>query len=56
MYPEVYRRSNSYVKGSNDACPDPFLVARIVEIYTKDNIEDVHLRVAKFYRFENYLH
>ncbi|KAF6017679.1 DNMT1 [Bugula neritina] len=53
MYPEVYRRSNSYVKGSNDACPDPFLVARIVEIYTKDNIEDVHLRVAKFYRPEN---
>ncbi|XP_067952062.1 DNA (cytosine-5)-methyltransferase PliMCI-like [Watersipora subatra] len=52
-YPEVYRRSNNYVKGSNDECPDPFRVARILEIYTKESPEDVHLRVAKFYRPED---
>ena len=52
-YPEVYRRpASNYVKGSNLECPDPFLMARIVEIYKTDESDDesVHLKIAKFYR------
>lgn len=55
MYPEAYRRSNTYVKGSNDQCPDPFLIARVLEIYKKDgHDDDVFMKVGKFYRLVSY--
>ena len=57
-YPEAYRKSK-YVKGSNENCPDPFRVARIVSIYAKDSLDGakdgkaLRLKIAKFYRPEN---
>lgn len=35
MYPEYYRKSSEHVKGSNDTTPDPFLIARILQITSK---------------------
>ena len=57
-YPEAYRK-NKYVKGSNDNCPDPFLVARIIAIYAKDGVngkaeqKSLKLKIGKFYRPED---
>ncbi|KAK0063574.1 DNA (cytosine-5)-methyltransferase 1 [Biomphalaria pfeifferi] len=58
IYPEAYRKSE-YVKGSNDDCPEPLRVARIVEIFVKQDknkqtdVQDVKIKVNKFYRIEN---
>ncbi|GFS20276.1 DNA (cytosine-5)-methyltransferase [Elysia marginata] len=60
LYPEAYRKSE-YVKGSNDKCPEPFRVVRIMEIFVKKtavkqdeiDIKDIKLKLAKFYRTEN---
>ncbi|RUS91723.1 hypothetical protein EGW08_000549 [Elysia chlorotica] len=60
VYPEAYRKGE-YVKGSNDKCPEPFRVVRIVQIFTKKtvakqdgvDVTDIKLRLSKFYRTEN---
>jgi len=57
MYPEVYRRGNDYVKGSNVDIAEPFKIGCILRIeQTKgsygDN-KDLKLTVRKFYRPEN---
>ena len=49
-YPEAYRKTK-HVKGSNDNCPDPFRVARIIAIYFKEG--KLKLKVGKFYRPED---
>ena len=57
-YPEACRKT-AYVKGSNEACPDPLRIARIVAIYSKggslgdQKASPLKLRIAKFYRPEN---
>ncbi|KAI8508772.1 DNA (cytosine-5)-methyltransferase 1 [Branchiostoma belcheri] len=59
LYPEYYRKRGDYVKGSNEECPEPFRIGRILSIYCKRtvsgiiNTHDVRLRVTKFYRPEN---
>jgi DNA (cytosine-5)-methyltransferase 1 len=36
MFPEYYRKGyTKYIKGSNELCPPPYRVARILEIYTE---------------------
>lgn len=57
LYPEYYRKSSDYIKGSNLDAPEPFRIGRIKEIYcTKRSngksadASDVKLRVYKFYR------
>ncbi|XP_062515126.1 DNA (cytosine-5)-methyltransferase 1-like [Corticium candelabrum] len=53
-YPELYRKTSDYVKGSNDGSPDPFLIGKIFEIYvTESNKDEIKLKVNKFYRPEN---
>lgn len=55
LFPEAYRKSE-YVKGSNDEVPEPFRIARIIRISTRNGFsklvspEDVRLTVLKFYR------
>jgi DNA (cytosine-5)-methyltransferase 1 len=57
-YPEAYRKS-TYVKGSNESCPEPYRIARIMEISRKggdsswNKGKGIKIRVAKFYRPEN---
>uniref|UniRef100_A0A4W4H127 DNA (cytosine-5)-methyltransferase 1 n=1 Tax=Electrophorus electricus TaxID=8005 RepID=A0A4W4H127_ELEEL len=59
LYPEYYRKSSDYIKGSNLDAPEPFRVGRIKEIFcnkrsnSKPDTSDVKLRLYKFYRPEN---
>ncbi|XP_050780752.1 DNA (cytosine-5)-methyltransferase 1 isoform X3 [Gopherus flavomarginatus] len=59
LYPEHYRKSSEYIKGSNQDAPEPYRVGRIKEIFCsirsngKPNEADIKLRVYKFYRPEN---
>lgn len=56
LYPEYYRKSSDYIKGSNLDAPDPFRIGRIKEIYCtrrsngKPDMAEVKLRLYKFYR------
>lgn len=57
LYPEYYRKSSDYIKGSNLDAPEPYRLGRIKEIYCnkksngKPNESDIKLRVYKFYRW-----
>uniref|UniRef100_A0A8C0IZ04 DNA (cytosine-5)-methyltransferase n=1 Tax=Chelonoidis abingdonii TaxID=106734 RepID=A0A8C0IZ04_CHEAB len=59
LYPEHYRKSSEYIKGSNQDAPEPYRVGRIKEIFCsirsngKPNEADIKLRLYKFYRPEN---
>uniref|UniRef100_A0A8C7XGV9 DNA (cytosine-5)-methyltransferase n=1 Tax=Oryzias sinensis TaxID=183150 RepID=A0A8C7XGV9_9TELE len=59
LYPEYYRKSSDYIKGSNLDAPEPFRVGRIKEIFChrrsngKSDTADVKLTLYKFYRPEN---
>uniref|UniRef100_A0AAQ4Q520 DNA (cytosine-5)-methyltransferase n=1 Tax=Gasterosteus aculeatus aculeatus TaxID=481459 RepID=A0AAQ4Q520_GASAC len=58
LYPEYYRKSSDYIKGSNLDAPEPFRVGRIKEIFCqrrngKCDTSEVKLRLYKFYRPEN---
>uniref|UniRef100_A0A4W3HR48 DNA (cytosine-5)-methyltransferase 1 n=1 Tax=Callorhinchus milii TaxID=7868 RepID=A0A4W3HR48_CALMI len=59
LYPEYYRKSSDYIKGSNLDAPDPFRIGRIQEIFChkrsngKPNEADIKLRINKYYRPEN---
>uniref|UniRef100_A0A665UGH7 DNA (cytosine-5)-methyltransferase n=1 Tax=Echeneis naucrates TaxID=173247 RepID=A0A665UGH7_ECHNA len=59
LYPEYYRKSSDYIKGSNLDAPEPFRVGRIKEIFchrrsnAKPDVSEVKLRIYKFYRPEN---
>lgn len=56
LYPEYYRKSSDYIKGSNLDAPDPFRIGRIKEIFCqrrgngKPDTSEVKLRLYKFYR------
>lgn len=56
LYPEYYRKSSDYIKGSNLDAPDPFRIGRIKEIFcqrrsnAKSDNTDVKLRLYKLYR------
>lgn len=56
-YPEVYRKSTDYIKGSNEFVPEPFRIGRITKIFCKrnanskfHNLSELKLQVLKFYR------
>ncbi|GFV05306.1 hypothetical protein TNCV_225171 [Trichonephila clavipes] len=54
MYPEIYRRKNDYVKGSNLDVPEPFKIGYIVKIFQKrkkGSLPKVTLKM--FYRPED---
>lgn len=57
LYPEYYRKSSDYIKGSNLDAPEPFRIGRIKEIFHlrrsngKPDVSEVKLRLYKFYRF-----
>uniref|UniRef100_A0A6J0V8B4 DNA (cytosine-5)-methyltransferase n=1 Tax=Pogona vitticeps TaxID=103695 RepID=A0A6J0V8B4_9SAUR len=59
LYPEHYRKSSDYIKGSNQDAPEPYRIGRIKEIYCnirsngKPNEAEIKLRVYKLYRPEN---
>uniref|UniRef100_A0A8D3EAM3 DNA (cytosine-5)-methyltransferase n=1 Tax=Scophthalmus maximus TaxID=52904 RepID=A0A8D3EAM3_SCOMX len=59
LYPEYYRKSSDYIKGSNQDAPSPFRIGRIKEIFChrrsngKPDSAEVKLRLYKFYRPEN---
>uniref|UniRef100_A0A672RP14 DNA (cytosine-5)-methyltransferase n=1 Tax=Sinocyclocheilus grahami TaxID=75366 RepID=A0A672RP14_SINGR len=59
LYPEYYRKSSDYIKGSNLDAPKPFRIGRIKEIFCnkrsdgKPDRMDPKLRLYKFYRPEN---
>uniref|UniRef100_A0A671WZ84 DNA (cytosine-5)-methyltransferase n=1 Tax=Sparus aurata TaxID=8175 RepID=A0A671WZ84_SPAAU len=59
LYPEYYRKSSDYIKGSNLDAPEPFRIGRIKEIFChrrsngKPDASEVKLRLYKFYRPEN---
>lgn len=56
LYPEYYRKSSDYIKGSNLDAPEPFRVGRIKEIFCskrsngKPDTAEIKLRLYKFYR------
>lgn len=56
LYPEYYRKSSDYIKGSNLDAPQPFRIGRIKEIFChrrsngKSDTSEVKLRLYKFYR------
>ena len=56
LYPEYYRKSSDYIKGSNLDAPEPFRIGRIKEIFChrrsngKPDMSEVKLRLYKFYR------
>lgn len=56
-YPELYRKSTKYVKGSNANVPEPFRIGRILSIFCqtkpKSESEKVKIEIKKFYRPEN---
>lgn len=60
LYPEYYRKSSDYIKGSNLDAPDPFRVGRIKEIFChkrsngKPDTSEVKLRLYKFYRLTHF--
>lgn len=56
LYPEHYRKSSDYIKGSNLDAPEPYRIGRIREIHCgkkkgKVNEADIKLRLNKFYRW-----
>uniref|UniRef100_A0A3B3ZA64 DNA (cytosine-5)-methyltransferase 1 n=1 Tax=Periophthalmus magnuspinnatus TaxID=409849 RepID=A0A3B3ZA64_9GOBI len=59
LYPEYYRKSSDYIKGSNQDAPPPFRIGRIKEIFChrrsngKPDTTEVKLRLYKLYRPEN---
>lgn len=59
LYPEAYRKKGDYIKGSNEKVPEPFRVAKILNIFVNKDVgnkpcsEDVFFTVQKFYRPEN---
>ncbi|ROL51170.1 DNA (cytosine-5)-methyltransferase 1 [Anabarilius grahami] len=59
LYPEYYRKSSDYIKGSNLDAPEPFRIGRIKEIFCnkrsngKPDTTEIKLRLYKFYRPEN---
>lgn len=53
LYPENYRKSSEYVKGSNQECPAPFRIGKIIAISTTKSNSTVKLRVNKMYRPED---
>ncbi|KAF6206136.1 hypothetical protein GE061_017361 [Apolygus lucorum] len=57
LYPEIYRKSETKGRASNETTPDPFCIGLINAIASKDDglgaAEDVTLEVYKFYRPEN---
>lgn len=56
LYPEYYRKSSDYIKGSNLDAPQPYRIGRIKEIFcnkrsnNKSNTAEVKLRLYKLYR------
>lgn len=56
LYPEYYRKSSDYIKGSNLDAPEPFRIGRIKEIFCskrsngKPDTTEIKLRLYKFYR------
>ncbi|CAB4027548.1 DNA (cytosine-5)-methyltransferase 1 isoform X2, partial [Paramuricea clavata] len=58
-YPEYYRKSSDYIKGSNTDVPQPFRIGEILSITCKasyslkDETADIKLKVRKLYRPEN---
>ncbi|XP_028404799.1 DNA (cytosine-5)-methyltransferase 1-like isoform X2 [Dendronephthya gigantea] len=56
MYPERYRKSSDYIKGSNDDVPQPYRIGEILTILSrpsyslKEETPDIRLKVRKFYR------
>lgn len=56
LYPEYYRKSSDYIKGSNLDAPQPFRVGRVKEIFCnrrsdgKPDRMEIKLRLYKFYR------
>uniref|UniRef100_A0A8C5CVZ0 DNA (cytosine-5)-methyltransferase n=1 Tax=Gadus morhua TaxID=8049 RepID=A0A8C5CVZ0_GADMO len=58
LFPEYYRKSSDYIKGSNLDAPKPFRIGRIKEIFChrrngKPDMSEVKLRIYKLYRPEN---
>ncbi|GFS72032.1 hypothetical protein NPIL_694151, partial [Nephila pilipes] len=54
MYPEVYRRKNDYVKGSNVDVPEPFKIGYIIKIFQKKKKSSLpKITVKIFYRPED---
>ncbi|XP_014605619.1 PREDICTED: DNA (cytosine-5)-methyltransferase PliMCI-like [Polistes canadensis] len=58
MYPEYYRKSSEYVKGSNYDTPEPFHIGYINTIYVTTTNKlvassDIWIKVNKLYRPEN---
>ncbi|XP_045146253.1 DNA (cytosine-5)-methyltransferase 1 isoform X3 [Echinops telfairi] len=59
LYPEYYRKSSDYIKGSNLDAPEPYRIGRIREIFCpkknngKPNETDIKVKINKFYRPEN---
>lgn len=45
MYPEYYRKSSDHVKGSNEMTPDPFKIARILYITSKNTGDDLSFNI-----------
>uniref|UniRef100_A0ABD2X5D8 DNA (cytosine-5)-methyltransferase n=1 Tax=Trichogramma kaykai TaxID=54128 RepID=A0ABD2X5D8_9HYME len=57
-YPELYRKSNNLIKGSNFDIVEPFNVGYVTRIYSKTQPqrvrkENLFLEVKKMYRLEN---
>ncbi|GIY34057.1 hypothetical protein CDAR_419951 [Caerostris darwini] len=51
MYPELYRRKNEYVKGSNIDVPEPFKIGYIVKIFqTMKKSSSPKVTLKMFYR------
>ena len=55
LFPEYYRKSSDYIKGSNLDAPKPFRIGRIKEIFChrrngKPDMSEVKLRIYKLYR------
>lgn len=57
-YPELYRKTSNYIKGSNYDTPEPFDIGYITSIYAKSNqnlvvYTDIYITVKKMYRPHN---
>jgi len=56
-YPELYRKSNEYIKGSNVNISEPYRIGCILDIFQSTgkfgDQKEILLRVRKFYRPEN---
>ncbi|XP_065183686.1 DNA (cytosine-5)-methyltransferase 1-like [Sycon ciliatum] len=53
LYPEYYRKTWGHIKGSNLESPEPFRIARILQIFSQPDVDTLQVRVQKFYRPEN---